>query len=69
MGKRSAKSEDYNKSDDESGKEEVAAAASGSDDGGGSAAEEEEYVVETILEKRIVKGRTEYLLKWKGYGE
>lgn len=29
---------------------------------------EEEYIVETILEKRIVSGRTEYLLKWKGYG-
>jgi hypothetical protein len=31
--------------------------------------EEEVYVVETILDKRIVNGRTEYLLKWKGYGE
>jgi chromobox protein 1 len=31
--------------------------------------EEEVYVVETILDKRIVEGRTEYLLKWKGYGE
>ena len=30
--------------------------------------EEEEFVVEKILEKRIVQGKTEYLLKWKGYG-
>jgi len=31
--------------------------------------EEEEFVVEKILEKRIVGSKTEYLLKWKGYGE
>jgi hypothetical protein len=30
---------------------------------------EEVYVVEKILDKRIVNGSTEYLLKWKGYGE
>jgi len=29
---------------------------------------DEEFVVEKILEKRIVAGKTEYLLKWKGYG-
>jgi len=29
---------------------------------------EEEFVVEKILEKRIVGGKTEYLVKWKGYG-
>jgi len=28
---------------------------------------EDEFVVEKILEKRIVHGRTEYLLKWKGF--
>jgi len=28
----------------------------------------EEFIVEKILEKRIVHGKTEYLLKWKGYG-
>jgi len=41
-------------------------------DAGSTAGSEtgEEYVVEKILEKRIVAGgKTEYLLKWKGYGE
>jgi len=35
----------------------------------GSGAEAEEFIVEKILEKRIVAGKTEYLLKWKGYGD
>jgi len=38
----------------------------------GSGAEEEggeEFIVERILDKRIVGGKTEYLLKWKGYTE
>jgi len=39
---------------------------SGSEGAGSDAAEE--YVVEQILQKRITAGRTEYLLKWKGYG-
>jgi len=30
---------------------------------------EEDFVVETILDKRIKAGVTEYFLKWKGYGE
>jgi hypothetical protein len=29
--------------------------------------EDEEYEVDQILDKRIKKGRTEYLVKWKGY--
>lgn len=31
--------------------------------------EEEEYIVEKILDKRIVGGKTEFFLKWKGYPE
>jgi len=36
----------------------------------GSEPAEEEYVVEKIIEKRIVKGgKVEYFLKWQGFGE
>jgi len=43
----------------------------GDSDQGSTAGSEtgEEYVVEKILEKRIVGGKVEYLLKWKGYGD
>lgn len=29
--------------------------------------EEEEYIVEKILNKRVIEGKLEYYLKWKGY--
>ena len=31
-----------------------------------SGSEGEEYEVEKILERRVKKGKTEYLIKWKG---
>lgn len=31
--------------------------------------QEEEYVVERIIDKRTVKGKIEYYLKWKGYND
>eukprot|EP00966_Prymnesium_polylepis_P080868 1873545-Prymnesium_polylepis.1 len=29
--------------------------------------EEEEYIVEKILDERVVRGKKEYLIKWQGY--
>ncbi|XP_017304508.2 chromobox protein homolog 1 [Diaphorina citri] len=29
---------------------------------------EEEYTVEKILDRRVVKGKVEYYIKWEGYG-
>ncbi len=29
----------------------------------------DEYIVEAVIDKRTVRGKTEYLLKWKGYGD
>ncbi|XP_028430107.1 chromobox protein homolog 1-like isoform X2 [Perca flavescens] len=31
--------------------------------------EEEEYVVEKVLDSKVVKGRVEFLLKWKGFSD
>ena len=45
----------------------VAGKSSMPDNENGTTEEEEEFEVEKVVDKRIHKGKVEYLLKWKGY--
>ena len=49
-------------------KEELGADAQEEEDDGGSSEEDSDiYTVELILKKRIVRGQTQYFVKWDGY--
>ncbi|XP_078101351.1 chromobox protein homolog 3-like [Sander vitreus] len=52
------------KKGNEAEEEEQAAAAAVQEE-----EEEEEYMVEKVLDRRVVKGRVEFLLKWKGFSD
>ncbi|XP_030829163.1 chromobox protein homolog 1 [Strongylocentrotus purpuratus] len=62
MGKKQRKPEDGPEPEGEENEEKKT-------EGESEEEEEEVYQVEKVVDKRIHKGRVEYLLKWKGYGD
>jgi len=50
-------------------KEKNARATSDTDDNDVASEEEPEFIVEKILDSRTKAGKTEFLLRWKGYPE
>lgn len=63
MGKKQRKPEDGPEPEGEENEEKKTEGESEEEE------EEEVYQVEKVVDKRMHKGRVEYLLKWKGYGD
>lgn len=57
------------KADEEETPAAAAAPAAEAPPAEGAEEEEEEYVVEKVLDRRVHKGRVEFLLKWKGFSD